>query len=217
MVGQCLPSIFLSVFHPSVLQSIQTPVNVFRFRHYCTLLTDTDVLSSLWKPWLPDCLTAWLRAACLSAFACELQITAQQYQACSRQRQGFTLSSAPRSCLWVLCHMTLTEIDPLPTSRSCCATQSFIWCRNHHLKDKKRSSPLSMCNWVTMTWSPAFLNFISFTSKNYILSDLSDCHFCHILQKNPCIPTWHCVHEFNHNQCSLASHDLKKRNQQFIQ
>lgn len=134
-------------------------MNVFGFRHYCMLLTDTDVLSTLWKHWLPGCLTAWLRAVCLSGFACELQITAQQHQACCRQRQGFALSSAPRSCLWVLCHMTLTEIDLLPTSRSCCAAQSFIWCWIHHLKDKKWRSPLSVCNWVTVTWSPTFYHF----------------------------------------------------------
>lgn len=133
-------------------------MNVFRIRHYCTLLTDTDVLSFPLKHWLTDCLTAWLRAVCLSAFACELQITAPQHRACSRQRQGFTLSSAPRSCLWVLCHMTLTEIDLLPTSRSCCATQRFLWCCNHHLKDENMNSPLSICNWVTMTWSSTFLN-----------------------------------------------------------
>lgn len=74
--------------------------------------------------WLTPCLTSWLRAVCLSvclsAFACELQITALQQRACSRQRQGFALSSAPHGCLWVLCHVTLTEIDPLHTSRSCC-------------------------------------------------------------------------------------------------
>lgn len=125
------------------------------FRQYCRLLKDAGILSCLWK--LSGCETAWLRAVCLSAFACELQITARQHRACSRQRQGFALSSAPCSCLWVLCHMTLSEIDPLLTSRSCCVTQSFIWCCNHHLKDERRSSPLSTCNWVTMTRPPSIL------------------------------------------------------------
>lgn len=156
-------------------------------------------------------LTVWLRAICLSAFACELQITARQHQACSRQRQGFTLSSAPRSCLWVLCHMTLTEIDPLPTSRSCCATQCVLWCCNHHLKDKKRNSPLSMCNWVTMTWSLEFSNFVCCISKSYVsvrlmrLPFLShetrpksmNIRFTIILPRH--------VKEFSHSQYSLAS------------
>lgn len=119
------------------------------FRQYCTRFKHAGVLSCLWK--LCVCVTAWLRAVCLSAFACELQITARQHGACSRQRQGFALSSAPCSCLWLLCHMTLSEIDPLLTSRSCCAAQSFIWCCSHHLKDERRRSPLSTCNWAAMT------------------------------------------------------------------
>lgn len=109
------------------------------FRQYCRLFTHAGVLSCLWK--LRDCLTESCLSVCLSAFACELQIAARQQRACSRQRQGFALSSAPRSRLWVLCHMTLSEIDPLLTSRSCCATQSFIWCCSHQLKDESRSSP----------------------------------------------------------------------------
>lgn len=121
----------------------------FGFRQYCTLLKDAGMLSHLWN--LSGCAPGWLRAVCLSTFACELQITARQHGACSRQRQGFALSSAPCSRLWVLCHMTLSEIDPLLTSRSCCATQSFIWCWNQHLKDDRRSSPLSVCDWLTMT------------------------------------------------------------------
>lgn len=109
------------------------------FRQYCRLFTHAGVLSCLWK--LRDCLTESCLSVCLSAFACELQIATRQQRACSRQRQGFALSSAPRSRLWVLCHMTLSEIDPLLTSRSCCATQSFIWCCSHQLKDESRSSP----------------------------------------------------------------------------
>lgn len=152
--------VFLSVLCPSVLQSTEIPVNVLEIRSYRMLLT--AILSSLWK----DCLTAWLRAVCLPAFTCELQITARQHRACSRQRQGFTLSSVPRGCLWVLCHMTLTEIDPLRISRSCCSAQRFLWWCCRHLREKKRNSLPSIRLSDNDPEQQLFLNRIRYRSRD---------------------------------------------------
>lgn len=152
--------VFLSVLCPSVLQSTEIPVNVLEIRSYRMLLT--AILSSLWKDWL----TAWLRAVCLPAFTCELQITARQHRACSRQRQGFTLSSVPRGCLWVLCHMTLTEIDPLRISRSCCSAQRFLWCCCRHLREKKRNSLPSIWLSDNDPEQQLFLNRIRYRSRD---------------------------------------------------
>lgn len=127
VLAQCFSVGAASVSDATIFTPAQRVFLSFFFRTEalsCYLLTDIDVLSSLRKRLLlllPECLT-WLTESCLSVsqsppylfFACELQITAQQRQACSRQRQGFALSSAPCSRLWVLCHVTLAEIDPPP-------------------------------------------------------------------------------------------------------
>lgn len=139
-----------SLFFPSVFCP-QAPVYMLEIRHCCRLLKETynsAIPVERWADWLS--VTAWLRAVCLSAFACELQITAQHHRACSRQRQGFTLSSAPRGCLWVLCHMTLTEIDPLHTSRSCCATRGIS--SDDDTTISKTTNSLQN-NSLTVTWS----------------------------------------------------------------
>lgn len=91
---------------------------VLSFNRYRCFVVPAEAPSAA-AAWVSD-LADWELPVCqptlpnLPLFACELQITAQQRQACSRQRQGFALSSAPCSRLWVLCHMTLAEIDPPP-------------------------------------------------------------------------------------------------------
>lgn len=98
-------------------------------------------------------------------FACELQITAQQRQACSRQRQGFALSSAPCSRLWVLCHMTLAEIDPPPHLKEMLrCVEGFFFSflpplptslpplTTHTLSQKTRKEAVPGARWTEWQW-----------------------------------------------------------------
>lgn len=174
---------------------------VLSFNRYRCFVVPAEAPSAA-SAWVSD-LADWEMPVCqptlpiLPLFACELQITAQQRQACSRQRQGFALSSAPCSRLWVLCHMTLAEIDPPPQLKEMLRrVEVFLFLfyqpscppppprfpsppTTHTLSQKTRREAVPGARWTEWQWpdhqdSSTFLSlfFQSFTWGNCILSDI---------------------------------------------